>query len=127
LGIGRELLGVDRPITDNHEIHRIRYFGDIDLSGLSIPFSAKRTAHSNKLPDVLPASHLYAELFAAGRSWQAGDKAVDEERARKLADWLPAEHQGTAMRLLVEGRRMAQEWVGYQHLMRNRSWEADLI
>ncbi|PKW18689.1 Wadjet anti-phage system protein JetD domain-containing protein [Saccharopolyspora spinosa] len=126
-GLGASFMSSIRSIADNHEIRRIRYFGDLDLSGLRIPDSAQRTARTAGLPHVRPAVNLYAELFATGRSWRASDKAVDEYRARKLVCWLPEEHHEAATRLLTEGRRIAQEWVGYRHLTRTQKWHADLV
>lgn len=52
--------------------------------------------------------------------------AVSEDRAAELSSWLPEEHRETT-NLLVQGRRIAQEWVGYQHLSRTQRWHADLI
>ncbi|CCH29400.1 Wadjet anti-phage system protein JetD domain-containing protein [Actinosynnema sp. NPDC047251] len=126
-GLGASFISSIRSIADNHEIRRIRYFGDLDLSGLRIPDSARRTASVEGLPSVRPAVNLYAELFALGRSWRANDKAVDRARARELVGWLPAEHHDAAVRLLTEGRRIAQEWVGYRHLGQTSKWHADLM
>jgi hypothetical protein len=126
-GLGASFTSSIRSITDNHEIRRIRYFGDVDLSGLRIPDSARRTARTGGLPLVNPAVNLYAALFAIGRSWRAADRAVDEGRARQLAGWLPVELHDAAARLLVGRRRVAQEWVGYRHLTRTTNWHADLI
>jgi hypothetical protein len=126
-GLGASFTSSIRSITDHHEIRRIRYFGDIDLSGLRIPDSARHTARANGLPPVRPAVNLYAELFTLGRGWRAADKAVNEGRARQLAGWLPHGHHDAAVRLLTEGRRVAQEWVGYRHLARTTKWHADLI
>jgi hypothetical protein len=118
-GLGASFISSIRSIVDNHEIRRIRYFGDLDLSGLRIPDSAGRRALAGGLPPVQPAVNLYAELFAVGRSWRGSEKAVDENRARELAEWLPRGHHETAVRLLVKGRRIAQEWVGYRRLSRS--------
>ncbi|GIE90722.1 Wadjet anti-phage system protein JetD domain-containing protein [Actinoplanes regularis] len=125
-GLGASFTASVRSIVDHHEIRRIRYFGDLDLSGLRIPSTAQRAARAAGLPQVLPAVHLYAELFATGRSWQAGDPPVDEDRARLIAGWLPEEHQDAAVRLLIQGRRVAQEWVGYRHLVTTSRWHADV-
>ncbi|WP_261561844.1 Wadjet anti-phage system protein JetD domain-containing protein [Frankia tisae] len=126
-GLGGSFVSSVRSITESREIRRIRYFGDVDSSGLRIPVSAKRTAQATGLPPVRPATHLYAELFTVGRSWRAGDMAVSEDRAAELSNWLPGEHREIATNLLVQGRRIAQEWVGYQHLSRTQRWHADLI
>jgi len=126
-GLGKSFTSSIRSITDNYEIRRIRYFGDVDLSGLDIPDSARRTTRASGLPPVNPAVNLYAELFAIGRSWRAADRAVNDGRARQLAGWLPVEHHDAAVQLLTERRRVAQEWVGYRHLARTTKWHADLI
>lgn len=126
-GLGASFMSSIRSIADNHEIRRIRYFGDLDLSGLRIPDSARRTAHADGLPSVRPAVHLYSELFAVGRSWRANEEAVSRDRARDLVGWLPEEHHEAAVRLLVDGRRIAQEWVGFRHLTQTVGWHADLL
>ncbi|MFC5262289.1 hypothetical protein ACFPJ1_09210 [Kribbella qitaiheensis] len=126
-GLRASFMSSIRSITDNQEIRRIRYFGDLDLSGLRIPDSARHTARANGLPTVSPAVNLYAELFTIGRSWRAAEKSVDEARARRLTGWLPPEHHDSAARLLTEGRRIAQEWVGYRHLARTTEWHSDLL
>jgi hypothetical protein len=126
-GLGASFMASIRSITSNHEIRRIRYFGDVDLSGLRIPDSARRTARACGLPPVNPAVNLYADLFAIGRSWRAADRAVSEDRARQLVEWLPTENHDAAARLLTGRRRVAQEWVGYRHLARTTAWHADLV
>jgi len=126
-GLGASFTSSIRSITESREIRRIRYFGDLDLSGLRIPTSADLTGRDTGLPPVLPAERLYSSLFSIGRSWHAGDQAVSEDRASELAGWLPDEHRATAARLLAQGRRIAQEWVGYRYLSRNKCWHTDLI
>lgn len=126
-GLGASFTSSIRSITGNYEIRRIRYFGDVDLSGLRIPDLARRAARAGGLPPVSPAVHLYAELFAIGRSWRAADRAANEGRARQLVEWLPIEHRDAAVELLTGRRRVAQEWVGYRHLARTTNWHADLI
>ncbi|GGN51708.1 hypothetical protein FHR83_009348 [Actinoplanes campanulatus] len=126
-GLGASFMASVRSIVDHNEIRRIRYFGDLDLSGLRIPSIAQRAACTADLPQVLPAAGLYTELFATGRSWQARDPAADEDQAQALAAWLPEEHRDAAAELLMQGRRMAQEWVGYRHLSNTRKWHADLL
>ncbi len=96
---------------------RILYFGDLDESGLQIPIDAGARSLELGLPTVEPATALYALLFDCGTTARAV-RQVPADAARRLAAWLGrpvlAAH---AERLLTVGRRLAQEWVGYERLV----------
>lgn len=66
---------------------------------------------------IEPATALYALLFDCGTTARAV-RQVPADAARRLAAWLGrpvlAAH---AERLLTVGRRLAQEWVGYERLV----------
>lgn len=104
------------PITD------IRYFGDLDAEGLEIARRAADVAKSAGLPAIRPAVGLYARLLRAGISQP--DEPVAEPRAAALVEWLPPSLRSAACRLLVEGRRLAQEAVGTDVLSADPTWSA---
>lgn len=125
-GLGMSFTSSIQSIADNHEIAEVRYFGDLDLTGIRIPHSASRTARDNDLPPVRPAVNLYTDLLTIGRSSPSKERALSTNRADYLVDWLEPPHQQPAIRLLTEGRRIAQEWVGLRHLSQTTGWYGDL-
>jgi hypothetical protein len=74
-----------------------------------------------ELPSVEPAAPLFDLLVRHGKPSPATPLPI--EQARMLTAWLPARLRDTVTRLLVRGRRLAQEWVGYELLVRERIWE----
>jgi hypothetical protein len=94
---------------------RIHYFGDVDPTGLNAPAEASKTARRAGLPPVEPDHELYRLLFEHGRPSPAKENPPPA-RAAELAAWLPAEWQDAATELLLQGRRLAQEWVGFELL-----------
>ncbi|TQM32716.1 Wadjet anti-phage system protein JetD domain-containing protein [Nocardia bhagyanarayanae] len=121
-GLGASFIASVRAIEANQEITEIRYFGDLDRSGLFIPTDAAAKAH---IP-VVPAIGLYTDLLAIGKSWRGAEKPCTDATAHELTRWLPAEHRDAAADLLTSGRRIAQEWVGTRHLARTQNWHNDL-
>lgn len=126
-GLGASFIASVRSIADRHEVAEIRYFGDLDVSGVRIPRSASRTASADSLPPVRPAYALYADLLAVGRSWRGKEVALDQTRANELVDWLDMDHRRPTAELLTSGRRIAQEWVGFRHLSQTENWHQDLV
>lgn len=125
-GLGSTFRASVRAITAEHRVSEIRYFGDLDLSGVRIPLKASHTASQLGLPAVQPTEVLYETLLSLGRSRIAKETPADAAEASELANWLPAQHRTATMNLLVEGRRLAQEWVGYRYLTRNTDWYAGI-
>lgn len=125
-GLGSTFRASVRAITAEHRVSEIRYFGDLDLSGVRIPLKASHTASQLGLPAVQPTEVLYEALLGLGRPRIAKEAPADATEAAELASWLPAQHRTDTMNLLVEGRRLAQEWVGYRYLTRNTDWYADI-
>jgi hypothetical protein len=125
-GLGRSFVSSVRSISEEHGISSVLYFGDLDRSGVEIPRAAAKVASNHRLPEVRPAVHLYADLLNVGRSFPSKEAAVEPERAAELVSWLDSDHQEAAAKLLVDGRRIAQEWVGYRHLLLTNGWHADL-
>lgn len=126
-GLGKSFTASIHSIADNHEVSEVRYFGDLDVSGVRIPYSASHIANNNGLPPVQPAANLYSDLLAFGHSWRGTEKALDESQANELVAWLKAEHQRPVAQLLTSGRRIPQEWVGFRHLRQTKEWHADLV
>jgi hypothetical protein len=102
------------PITE------IRYFGDLDRKGLTIPLAAADTATVLGLPTVLPAVHLWALLLELARPQPA--PAVPHEVALELVTWLDAHHRKQALDYLTGGYRLAQETVGTEQLADDAIW-----
>jgi len=94
-------------------IEEIRYFGDLDAKGLLIPLDAER-ARGAGLRRIQPAGRLYDRLLQIGVA--ASTQPISAGTAGRLAAWLPEEQRAEVEALLVNGRRMAQEAVGYKAL-----------
>ncbi|HUQ01717.1 MAG TPA: hypothetical protein VM261_04440, partial [Kofleriaceae bacterium] len=78
------------------------------------------TAALHGVPAVRPAARLWEMLFEHGRLQST--PAVAEEVALELSGWLPMELRDRACRLLVEGKRIAQEAIGTELLSADGSW-----
>ncbi|MEU6242781.1 Wadjet anti-phage system protein JetD domain-containing protein [Streptomyces sp. NPDC047024] len=109
-----------------HTVTEIRYFGDLDLSGLRIPHGASRTATQRGLPPVRPANKLYTALLELGTARQGKEPPAAPHEATDLTAWLPEPLRPKAADVITRGRRLAQEWVGYRHLSRTDTWHSDV-
>jgi hypothetical protein len=101
-------------------IRRILYFGDLDPPGLQIPQRASKIAGAIGLPGVEPHLWSYRQLLTLGQGREVpwdGPPATASECA-----WL-GELAGAAARLMTDGRRLAQEHVGWSFLKQQRSGE----
>lgn len=125
-GLGGTFRASINTLSAKHGISEIRYFGDLDLSGLRIPYGASQTARQRGLPPVQPANNLYTALLDLGISRKAKEPPAPADEAAQLACWLPEPLRGGTADLLVMGRRLAQEWVGYRYLVRNPIWHLDV-
>jgi len=125
-GLGSMFIASIRSLSDQHKITHIRYFGDLDLSGLDIPRLAEIAAKDRGLPPVRPASQLYSMLFEFGLDKPSADHPASHQQAIQLASWLPLAHQEQAAALLVNKRRIAQEWVSRRRLAEQAAWYSDL-
>lgn len=108
--------------TLDRSIDRILYYGDVDVEDLQTAQRADRHAAAAGLPPVEPATALFSLLLEHGMP--APTRPLPAERARGLAGWLPSLLRDPAMQLLVGGLRLAQEWVGFELLLRQRIWES---
>ncbi|MYU56292.1 MULTISPECIES: hypothetical protein [Streptomyces] len=126
-GLGGTFRASVNTLADRHGIAEIRYFGDLDLSGIRIPYAASKTASERGLPTVQPTERLYGALLELGRARGAKERAIDAGEAHALVQWMSAAHRVKVVSLLVAGQRLAQEWVSYRYLTRNTAWHADLV
>ena len=92
---------------------RIFYFGDIDPQGLAIPQDASRVACEMKLPVVEPHLWSYRHLLAVGRN-HSQEYEMDL-KTRPVWEWLE-DCAAPVHQLFVEGRRIAQEHLGWEVL-----------
>jgi Protein of unknown function C-terminus (DUF2399) len=106
-------------------VSRISYFGDLDEKGLRIPMNAAALAAAHELPQLCPASGLYDALFNLAAP-QPGQRRVSEPSAAAVASWLDPQHRQRAIAILTAGERLAQEAVGFQHLLSQDAWLAHL-
>ncbi|MFF7457908.1 hypothetical protein [Kitasatospora sp. NPDC008115] len=125
-GIGKSFSSSVRSIRPDHGVGAIRYFGDLDASGLIIPIRATEKARAAGLPPVTPAGDLYDALFRLGTPLPGKEDPLPRARAEELAAWLPERHRTRAVDLLVRGERLAQEWVSLRHLNSSNSWHTDV-
>lgn len=102
-------------------VNRILYYGDLGLDDLDAAVRADVRARDTGLPAVEPAASLYSLLMTHGTPSPA--PPVEIGRATQLAAWLPPDIRDEAAKMLVGGRRLAQEWVGYALLVHERIWQ----
>jgi Protein of unknown function C-terminus (DUF2399) len=106
-------------------VSRISYFGDLDEKGLRIPTNAAALAAAHELPPLRAAIGLYDALFTLATP-QPGQRKVSQTSASAVAGWLDPQHRQHAIAILTAGERLAQEAVGFQHLLTHDAWLSDL-
>jgi hypothetical protein len=94
---------------------RVRYFGDLDAEGVTIPSRASARAVALGLPRVEPHAPLYRMLL------DVGSPRPSTSTAAAPTGWL-AELQARADALFAAGGRLAQEWVTAEVLRRHADW-----
>lgn len=119
-GAGQSFVASVAGIRSIPGVTAVRYAGDLDGAGLAMPDAADVTALAHGVPSVRPAARLWTMLLELGRPQPAEPLAADA--ASELCLWLPEELRERACRLLVEGKRIAQESVGAEMLARDPSW-----
>ncbi|WP_405951071.1 hypothetical protein OG588_37340 [Streptomyces prunicolor] len=112
-------------LTAQDQITEIVYFGDLDPSGLAFPIRAGNYVRG--LP-VRPAVELYDALLQLGSPSRCLPKEAwtTPEDVQRLVTWLDPSHHDRVRDLLLSGERLAQEWVGFDHLSTNRHWHGDV-
>ncbi|MFG2963946.1 hypothetical protein ACGFZS_11790 [Streptomyces sp. NPDC048288] len=120
-GMGKAFLAslASTKMLRRGKIAEIRYFGDLDPTGLHVPaVAAERAAKDRDLPDVLPAVGLYDALLRIGTPLPRKEKQQEADRVW----WLDPSHRAQATALMYSEDRLAQEWVGLRHLNGNSYW-----
>jgi hypothetical protein len=99
----------------------VRYFGDLDLAGLRIAARAARQAAEADLRPVLPATACYQYLLDGPRYWRRSDDSnrVGQPDYWDACAWLPRRFVPRPEKLLASGRKIAQEHLGLQTLLRD--------
>ncbi|MEU6484197.1 hypothetical protein [Streptomyces sp. NPDC046887] len=133
-GVGRSFTASVRTVQDHYgtddrgrpRFRAIRYFGDLDASGLDIPLQASETVRDLGLPEIRPTPVLYRDLLAVGTPLP-GKESSTRQQAETLVKWLEMDHDlGPVVDVLMAGGRWAQEWVGRRHLQLTDDWLADM-
>ncbi|MET7745939.1 Wadjet anti-phage system protein JetD domain-containing protein [Streptomyces sp. NPDC005385] len=112
-------------LTARDRVSDIVYFGDLDPSGLAFPIRAGNYVRGLQ---VRPAVELYDALLRLGRPSRSPSKeaSVTQAQAQRLVSWLDPRHHEPVHNLLLSGERLAQEWVGFDHLSTSERWHADV-
>lgn len=92
----------------------VDYFGDLDVEGLRIPAAAAHVLDARGLP-LRPALPWYDALLARGDASHA--RASEPLDDRRILAWLPERLCEPVEALLVAGRRLPQELVGWELLV----------
>lgn len=133
-GVGRSFTASVRSITTHHgadgharaQFREIRYFGDVDVSGLEIPLKATDAAVGLGLK-LVPTRVLYRDLVTVGTPLPGKECSRTREEAEALVNWLGESHHfEPVVDVLVKGERWAQEGVGLRHLSSTNDWLADM-
>ncbi|MEU9338414.1 DUF2399 domain-containing protein [Streptomyces sp. NPDC048290] len=108
-------------------IAEIRYFGDLDPTGLRIPTSAaKEAAKDPELPPVRLALGLYRALLRIGTPLPRKEKPLPVTKAAELARGLGPAYEAQVAALLSGSDRLAQEWTGLRYLTTHDDWHGDV-
>lgn len=123
-GGGRAFEASVAGVSEIPGVTTIRYYGDLDPDGLSIPARAGAAAADDGLPEVLPAEGLYQVMLS--RPPQDGGPPPGGQRAETLTSWLPESLRDAAAALLTAGHRIPQEATGRRLLHGTGQWRAGL-
>ena len=100
---------------------RLFYFGDLDPQGLWIPAEASLRAQRLGMPRIRPDLWSYRHLLTLGAGRECGLESGETARSTALG-WLE-ELEAEARRLFDTKKRLAQEHVGWEFLLRHSRWE----
>ena len=101
----------------------VEYFGDLDVEGLEMAAAITDTAAAAGGAQVVPCVPLW-ELLSQRGSTPSRKPPSDPTVAARLVSWLPSHLQQWAVGLLTEGRRAAQERVGFELISSDDAWSA---
>lgn len=102
-------------------IERIEYLGDLDWTGVSIPYIADQIARREGLPAILPATGMHEAMLKAAQGFDHLDGFPnDVDDAHKVDDavvtWLPEGIRADVLRILHMGRRVPEEVLGPEEM-----------
>jgi hypothetical protein len=123
---GNEFSASIKSLAGMPGITEIRYFGDLDKTGLRIPCVAGKAVEEWGIPQPTPAFELYSALLARGKPSSIKCQRVTASVAVEAAGWLAEPHRERAIELMTRGQRLAQEWVGYEYLRSHPHWHSDV-
>lgn len=103
-------------IAVSRATHEVRYFGDLDKAGISIPIEAGEVAWEEGLPPPVPEEWLYEELLKYPPQTTAKKPGGDGASTASLVAWLPERLRRPALAILDREERIAQEYVGTMFL-----------
>ncbi len=112
-GSGMAFVRTDTAIDEimaSVEAGEIHYFGDIDWTGLEIPFLFNKWRSIQGLPPLTLASSLYLWLLANGVRQKVDEVALSS--AEQISNWLPEQLRKTTVDFLLSGQRIPQESLG---------------
>jgi hypothetical protein len=110
-------------IAKSRAAQEVRYFGDLDEAGLSIPVWATEVAWEEDLPPPQPEEWLYTELLKYPSQKNTGKPCDDETSVTSLVAWLPEHLRNPVRTILGRGERIAQERVGTSFLAAEHAQE----
>ncbi|KDN17042.1 hypothetical protein [Amycolatopsis rifamycinica] len=124
-GAGASFRAAIRSVSPDWALREIRYFGDLDVAGLEIPRHASIIAERLGLPEVRPATSLYAALLDVGRPADA-KRTPRPQTVESAVRWLDDAQRASASAVLMRGQRIAQEWVGMRALPASDRWHSSV-
>jgi hypothetical protein len=108
-----------------HQIERIEYVGDLDRHGIGIARRAAEVARNEHLPPVVPARGLHRAMLESVRQFGYPEGLEYQEKERRsdnsdeaLAAWLPKEVRVDVLKIIQAGRRVPEEVLGPDGLLR---------
>lgn len=97
---------------------QLRYFGDLDIAGLTIAARATEHAATLGLPPLTPDTELYRLLLEYGTPQPVDRSPPSADSLVRLCSWLDdVDLREAAHLLLAQGARLAQEQVGVELLL----------
>jgi hypothetical protein len=108
-----------------HQIERIEYVGDLDRHGLRIARGAAELARSEHLPPVVPAWGLHRAMlqsvqqfgYPEGLEYQPRERRSDASDEALVA-WLPEDVRRDVLKIIQAGKRVPEEVLGPDELLR---------
>jgi Uncharacterized protein conserved in bacteria C-term(DUF2220) len=121
--VGRVLYGAGAHVTAalpslvGDPPGELRYFGDLDVAGLTIAIRASDQSITMGLPAVRPDLDLYRLLLEHGIPQKSDTAAPEPHLLQRLCSWLSdPDLVDAAFALLTERTRLAQEQIGVELL-----------